>query len=62
MTTVTFTEVARQNTEQPSWKRPGLRLSTKGVSLSETILAERNKRNKQQLKAAKKAGLKTQPA
>lgn len=34
--------VARQNDGQPSWKRPGLRLSTKGISLSETILAERN--------------------
>ena len=35
--------VASQNNEQPSWKRPGLRLSTKGISLSETILAERNR-------------------
>lgn len=36
------TPIAKQKKEQPSWKRPGLRLSAKGISLSETILAERD--------------------
>jgi prevent-host-death family protein len=35
------TPVANQNNGRPSWKRPGLRLATKGVSLSAAILAER---------------------
>lgn len=35
--------VERKNSELPSWKRPALRLTTKGISLSETILAERNR-------------------
>jgi antitoxin (DNA-binding transcriptional repressor) of toxin-antitoxin stability system len=35
--------VGNEKSGQPSWKRPGLRLSTKGVSLSEIILAERNR-------------------
>jgi antitoxin (DNA-binding transcriptional repressor) of toxin-antitoxin stability system len=30
------------NNEQASWKRPALRLSAKGMSLSATILAERD--------------------
>ncbi len=30
----------------PSWKRPGLRLSVKGASLSRAILAERNRAKK----------------
>ncbi len=34
--------IVSQNKEQSSWKKPALRLSTKGMSLSETILAERN--------------------
>lgn len=34
--------VANQNNGQPSWKKPGLRLSTKGISLSAAILAERD--------------------
>lgn len=29
----------------PSWKRPGLRLSAKGVSLSTAILEERTREN-----------------
>lgn len=29
--------------ETPSWKKPGLRLSTKGVSLSNAILEERER-------------------
>jgi prevent-host-death family protein len=37
------TPVANQNNGQPSWKKPGLRLSTKGISLSAAILAERNR-------------------
>ena len=36
------TPIAGQNKEQPSWKRPGLRLSAKGITLSATILAERD--------------------
>jgi len=36
------TPVANQNNGQPSWKKPGLRLSTKGISLSAAILAERD--------------------
>jgi len=39
------TPIASQNKDQPSWKRPGLRLSTKGMSLSAAILAERNNEN-----------------
>ncbi len=35
--------VANQNNGQPSWKKPGLRLSTKGLSLSTAILAERDR-------------------
>jgi len=31
--------------EQPSWKRPGLRLSTKGKSLSTLIISERSHEN-----------------
>ena len=34
--------VVSQNKEQSSWKRPALRLSTKGMSLSAAILAERD--------------------
>lgn len=34
--------VASQKMEQPSWKKPALRLSAKGASLSATILAERD--------------------
>jgi len=34
--------VVSQNKDQSSWKRPALRLSTKGVSLSAAILAERD--------------------
>lgn len=34
---------ARQPNGQPSWKRPGLRLATKGASLSATILSERDR-------------------
>jgi len=37
--------VANQNNGQPSWKKPGLRLSTKGISLSAAILAERAHEN-----------------
>jgi prevent-host-death family protein len=37
------TPVESQNSELPSWKRPALRLTTKGISLSETIIAERNR-------------------
>ena len=37
------TPVANLNKAQPSWKRHGLRLSAKGLSLSATILAERNR-------------------
>ena len=36
------TPVANQNSGQLSWKKAGLRLATKGVSLSATILAERD--------------------
>ena len=36
------TPIVSQSKEQPSWKRPGLRLSAKGISLSATILAERD--------------------
>jgi len=36
------TPIANRNDRQPSWKKPGLRLSTKGLSLSQTILAERD--------------------
>jgi prevent-host-death family protein len=36
------TPIASQNKGQSSWKRPALRLSTKGMSLSATILAERD--------------------
>jgi prevent-host-death family protein len=36
------TPVANQGNRRPSWKEPGLRLSTKGISLSSTILAERD--------------------
>lgn len=36
------TPVVNQNVRQPSWKKPGLRLSTKGISLSRIILAERD--------------------
>lgn len=35
------TPVTNRDNGQPSWKKPGLRLSTKGVSLSEAILTER---------------------
>jgi len=35
--------VGGEKSGQPSWKRPGLRLATKGSSLSEIILAERNR-------------------
>ena len=35
--------VAGQNNGQPSWKKPGLRLSMKGSSLSTAILAERTR-------------------
>ena len=37
------TPVANQNPGQLSWKRPGLRLSTKGAGISATILAERDR-------------------
>jgi prevent-host-death family protein len=33
--------VARQSGTQPSWKRPALRLSTKGSALSSAILEDR---------------------
>jgi prevent-host-death family protein len=33
----------KQNNSQPSWKRPGLRLLTKGDALSEVILTERDR-------------------
>ena len=36
------TPIVSQNKEQSSWKRPALRLSTKGESLSAAILAERD--------------------
>lgn len=36
------TPIVSQNKEQSSWKRPALRLSAKGMSLSATILAERD--------------------
>lgn len=36
------TPFVNQNKEQSSWKKPALRLSSKGKSLSATILAERN--------------------
>ncbi len=39
------TPVADHNNEQPSWKKPGLRLSAKGMSLSAIILAERDHEN-----------------
>ena len=39
------TPVVNQNNGQPSWKKPGLRLSTKGMSLSAIILAERDHEN-----------------
>ncbi len=35
--------VADQGTSQPSWKRPALRLSTKGSGLSSAILEERKR-------------------
>ena len=34
-------EVSPLTDGQPSWKRPGLRLSTKGTRLSEAIIRER---------------------
>lgn len=36
-----LTPLSPESTEMPSWKRPGLKLSAKGISLSETILEER---------------------
>lgn len=33
--------VTNRDNGQPSWKKPGIRLSTKGASLSAAILAER---------------------
>lgn len=35
--------VADQNNRQPSWKKPALRLSTKGAELSSAILEERER-------------------
>ena len=35
--------VADKRTSQPSWKRPALRLSTKGSGLSSAILEERKR-------------------
>jgi antitoxin (DNA-binding transcriptional repressor) of toxin-antitoxin stability system len=32
----------RDESNEPSWKRPGLRLAIRGVSLSHAILAERS--------------------
>jgi len=37
----TVSPVAGQGTERPSWKKPALRLSTKGAGLSSAILKER---------------------
>ena len=37
------TPVADQNSGQPSWKKPGLRLATKGAGLSTIILGERDR-------------------
>lgn len=34
--------VASHNKDQSSWKKPALRLSTRGMSLSAAILAERD--------------------
>lgn len=34
---------ASERTESPSWKRPGLRLTAKGASLSAVILQERRR-------------------
>jgi len=39
------TPIANKDNGQPSWKKPGLRLSTKGTSLSAIILAERDHEN-----------------
>lgn len=36
------TPIVSQDKEQSSWKKPALRLSTKGMGLSATILAERD--------------------
>lgn len=36
------TPVSNQSHGGSSWKKPGLRLSTKGMSLSSAILAERD--------------------
>lgn len=33
--------IAQKDNSQPSWKRPALRLSTKGAGLSSAILEER---------------------
>ena len=35
--------VERQKRSQPSWKRPALRLSTKGAALSSAILEDRQR-------------------
>jgi antitoxin (DNA-binding transcriptional repressor) of toxin-antitoxin stability system len=35
-----LTPLSPESTEMPSWKRPGLKLSAKGISLSKTILEE----------------------
>ena len=34
--------VSGGSSETPSWKRPGLKLATKGISLSRAILQERS--------------------
>ena len=34
-----------ERSTKPSWKRPGLRLTAKGVSLSSAILEERRREN-----------------
>ena len=39
------TPVASQANQQPSWKKPGLRLSAKGAELSSVILSERVNEN-----------------
>ncbi len=36
------TPVTNRDNGQPSWKKPGIRLSTKGAGLSAVILAERS--------------------
>lgn len=38
--------ITEENLKSPAWKKSGLRLTIKGVSLSKTIMKERQEKNK----------------